>query len=288
MVLIVVIGAGLGWVVRSAQIQRDAVAAIRGHGGFVRYDGEEGSGIYLLGGKLSVPRWLVDTVGVDYFDSVFSVYLRPGGSASDLHEVGCLSRVKQLRLFEPFVTDAGLAELRGLKNLYDLDIGDTDFTCTGRVKRPAAARVTDAGLRHLLGLSTLSYLNLSGTQITDAGLEHLERLNKLEWLCLDDTLITDAGLAQIEELSNLEWLYLRGAQITDAGLVHLRGLTKLRELDIADTRITDAGLVHLTGLTELRSLHLSGTRVSNAGSKDLAQALPRVHFPDDSVPIPPR
>jgi hypothetical protein len=74
MALIVVIGAGLGWVVRSAQIQRDAVAAIRGHGGFVRYDGEERSGIYLLGGKLSVPRWLVDTVGVDYFDSVFSVY----------------------------------------------------------------------------------------------------------------------------------------------------------------------------------------------------------------------
>ena len=146
------------------------MAAIRGHGGFVRYDGEERmSSIYLLDGKLPVPKWLVDAFGVDYFDNVFSVYIGQGGSASDLHEVACLSRVLQLRLFGPFVTDAGLTQLRGLKNLYYLDIGDTDFTCTGRMKRPAAACVTDAGLPHLVALNKLSYLNLSGTRITDAG-----------------------------------------------------------------------------------------------------------------------
>jgi hypothetical protein len=37
-VLVVVVGVGLGWVVRQAHVQRDAVAAIVGAGGAVRYD----------------------------------------------------------------------------------------------------------------------------------------------------------------------------------------------------------------------------------------------------------
>jgi hypothetical protein len=36
-VLVLVIGAGLGWVVRSARIQREAVAAIKSAGGGVTY-----------------------------------------------------------------------------------------------------------------------------------------------------------------------------------------------------------------------------------------------------------
>jgi hypothetical protein len=37
-VLVLVIGAGLGWIVRNAHIQRDAVAAIKSAGGRVYYD----------------------------------------------------------------------------------------------------------------------------------------------------------------------------------------------------------------------------------------------------------
>jgi hypothetical protein len=39
-VLVLVIGAAIGWLVRSAHIQRDAVAAIRAAGGAVKYDWE--------------------------------------------------------------------------------------------------------------------------------------------------------------------------------------------------------------------------------------------------------
>jgi hypothetical protein len=37
-VLVLVIGAGLGWIVRSARMQREAVAAIKNAGGSVSYD----------------------------------------------------------------------------------------------------------------------------------------------------------------------------------------------------------------------------------------------------------
>ena len=59
------------------------------------------------------------------------------------------------------VTDAGLADLRGLSNLQSLDLKET--------------RVTDAGLVHLKGLSNLQSLDLNGTKVTYAGVERLRR-----------------------------------------------------------------------------------------------------------------
>jgi len=67
-VLVLVIGAGLGWMVRTvrdAQIQREAVAAIRNAGGRVTYDWEWTEQGDIPGGKPWAPRWLTDLVGVD-------------------------------------------------------------------------------------------------------------------------------------------------------------------------------------------------------------------------------
>ena len=50
------------------------------------------------------------------------------------------------------VTDAGLRHLTGLSELRRLDLGDT--------------AVADAGLRHLTGLSELRRLDLSRTEVT--------------------------------------------------------------------------------------------------------------------------
>ena len=44
-VLVLVIGAGLGWIVHQAHVQRDAVAAIKNAGGSVKYDWEWTGGI---------------------------------------------------------------------------------------------------------------------------------------------------------------------------------------------------------------------------------------------------
>ncbi len=76
-VLVLVIGGWLGWIVRSARIQREAVAAIKDARGQVWYDWEWSSGEPIPDGKPWAPKFLVDLIGVDYFGHVTVV----GGDA---------------------------------------------------------------------------------------------------------------------------------------------------------------------------------------------------------------
>ncbi len=187
-VLVLLIGAGLGWLVRSAHVQRDVVAAIWRAGGSVFYDSEWNNGKSVPGGKPWAPKWLVGLIGVDYFGHVTSVWLQPAPTDGAIVEIGHLTQLERLQLVQGFVSDGELAHLKGLTNLSNLLLGN----------------VSDAGLAHLKGLTELKGLKLGGTQVTDAGLAHLKGLTKLEVL------------------------QLGAAQVTDAGLAHLKGLTKLR------------------------------------------------------------
>ena len=83
-------------------------------------------------------------------------------------------------------------------------------------------QITDAGLVHLKGLTSLTVLGLFGTQITDAELEHLKGLNSLTYLYLNGTKLSDAGLVHLKGLNSLTYLYLTGTQVTDAGLAEIK------------------------------------------------------------------
>jgi hypothetical protein len=69
-VLVLVIGGWFGWIVRSARLQREAVAAITKAGGTVTYNWEWRNGKSTPGGKPWAPKRLVDLLGVDYFGHV--------------------------------------------------------------------------------------------------------------------------------------------------------------------------------------------------------------------------
>ena len=55
---------------------------------------------------------------------------------------------------------------------------------------PGHIRVTDTGLAHLKGLTNLRELNLSSCEVTDAGLVHRKGLTKLNSLDLWGTQVT--------------------------------------------------------------------------------------------------
>jgi len=173
-VLVLVIGVGLGWmvrVVRTAQIQRDAVAAIKNAGGMVAYDGKTWRGPERKDWEPWSRQWLTDHIGVDYFAHFTDVYLSFSSSTATDAAVGQarhLTRVKLLDLDQSSVSDAGLAHLNGLTKFSSVDLSHT--------------QVTDAGLVHLKGLSNLSVLVLDGPQVSDAGLAHLKGLTKLSGL----------------------------------------------------------------------------------------------------------
>ncbi len=121
-VIVMVIGGWLGWIVRSARIQRDAVAAIENAGGSVSYDWEWNNGKGIPGGTAWAPRWLVDLIGVDYFGHVTDVI--PG-----------MKNLSLLNLMSTKITDAGLAHLKGLTNLREVYLDDTRVTGSGERKR---------------------------------------------------------------------------------------------------------------------------------------------------------
>ena len=166
-VLVLVIGAWLGWIVRSARTQREAVAAIENAGGEVFYDREWTDGNYSPGGKAWGRNCLVILIGVDHFGNVNFVVL--SGSQT--------------------VSDGELAHVGRLPALVSLAVAETNLT--------------DAGLAHLKGLAKLSVLWLHGTRVTDAGLANLKGLSNLRWLVLDDTQITDTGLLQLSGMTKL-------------------------------------------------------------------------------------
>ena len=60
-------------------------------------------------------------------------------------------------------------------------------------------QVTDIGLKHLKGLTSLKWLHLGHTRVTDTGLEHLQGLLSLQRLSLGNTQVTDEGVAEFQK-----------------------------------------------------------------------------------------
>ena len=105
--------------------------------------------------------------------------------------------------------------------------------------------LSDDGLAQVKLLPKVVQLDLKDTQITDAGLANLAALGTLNRLHLEKTKITDAGLEHLKDLGNLEYLNLYGTAVTDAGLEHLKGLKNLKKLYVWQTQVTDDGIAKL-------------------------------------------
>ncbi len=82
-VLVLLVGAWLGWTVRTASIQRDAITAIEKAGGRLFYSWEWKNGKLIPFGKPKWPNWLVRRLGVDYFGHVAIVSLAGMGNSRD-------------------------------------------------------------------------------------------------------------------------------------------------------------------------------------------------------------
>ncbi|MBI3855449.1 MAG: hypothetical protein HY293_07135 [Planctomycetes bacterium] len=161
--------------------------------------------------------------------------------------------------------DSDLDLLTGLTGLTHLDLSDS--------------QISDAGLDRVARLFRLSVLMLSRTRVGDAGLAKLKALGRLQALYLHDTRVTDAGMESVAALHSLESLYLLQTGVTDAGLVWVGQLENLRDLHLSEAA-TDAGLAGLTRLTKLRFLGTRFTKVTPAGIAALKKSLPQLVLPD--------
>ena len=205
LVLVLLIGASLGLLVRSARLQREAVAAITRAGGSVVYQQSWIDKALAAGAKKpGAARWLADQLGIDFYTRVIYASGSPHAGDAELTHIGRLTSLQRLWLAGSECTDSGLANLQSLSQLETLDLGST--------------KITNAGLAHLSGLTGLSELDLSHTGITGKGLAHLDRMKHLHILNLEGCQIDDAGLASLAVLTNLEGLTLSGCLIGNEGL----------------------------------------------------------------------
>lgn len=104
----------------------------------------------------------------------------------------------------------------------------------------ARTKVTDAGLKNLAGFKNLTELHLENTGITDAGLDHLKGLTSLEYLNLYNTKVTDAGIQKLTSLTKLKALYLWQTGVTKAGIAQLKGKLPAAQVNMGWTAEDDA------------------------------------------------
>jgi Leucine-rich repeat (LRR) protein len=158
------------------------------------------------------------------------IFTAPNVTDTGIGHIAKMKDVERLDLHEVAITDISLVHIASMTSIKTVDMGSL-----------ASLKITDAGLKHLQGKTSLIGLGIDGSSVTDAGLVHLVKLKNLQELGLGSTAVSDAGLATLSGLTNLEYLNLRGTKVTDVGLEQLKGLTHLSRLELTGTAVTPAG-----------------------------------------------
>jgi hypothetical protein len=171
---------------------------------------------------------------------------------TDLRKLLHLPYLTHLDLSLTRITDQGMQEIRTLPGIVDLNLYYAEY-------------VTDEGLAAIKGWRKLKRLNVHGTKISDTSLEHIGGITTLEELNIGSAMITDVGLERLTSMPRLLKLTMGGNKLGDAGLQALRQMPALTYLDLNGRQGTDANVwaiamsdsgldavLSLKGLRELR------------------------------------
>ena len=179
-------------------------------------------------------------------------------SDTDLRRLVQLPYLTYLDLSLTRITDQGMQELKNLSGITDLNLYYAEY-------------VTDEGMAAIKGWKKLKRLNVHGAKFSDTTLEHISGIATLESLNIGSGMVTDIGLERLTTLPNLKELTVGGNKLTDAGLQALRQMPALTYLDLGGRQGTDAniwairmsdfGLDAILSLKNLRELRFACTSV---------------------------
>ena len=188
-----------------------------------------------------------------------------------------------------FITDAGVANLMGLKNLRHIHLVD-------------CLRVYDNGLKPCANMRQLSVVNLTDCiRLTDGGIKYILESPSAHYLkellltnCIrvgDQTVqkiisscpgltylslaycenVTDVGIAMLARHNSLHMLDISGCPINDSGAGSLKQAQNLRYLSIAECNLlSDIGIERMSKMENLSYLDISFcTNISDYGMKML-------------------
>jgi hypothetical protein len=156
--------------------------------------------------------------------------------AAFFEHVGHITTLESLNIISTRFNDDLMPNIATLTNLKALR-----FTNNGKL--------TDAGMEQLAGLKNLEVFSFVGTAITGKAYAKFEGFTKLVMVSHRGSSINDDGLKELcDHLPNLESLSLAHAKFTDAGATNLAKLTKLKGLELGTPNATPKALVNITKL----------------------------------------
>lgn len=224
--------------------------------------------------------------------------------AAFFEHLGHITTLESLNVISTQFNDAWMPHIAKLTNLKTLR-----FTNNGKL--------TDAGMEQLAGLKNLENFSFVGTQITGMAYAKFDGFTKLVKVSHRGSSINDEGLKQLcDHLPNLENISLAHAKFTDAGAPNLAKLTKLKGLELGAAKATPQALTNIAKLpleylqlgegfeapeciplikdmTTLKRLTLTNAeKFSDAKLKSVAELtqlehveLGKVPFPDERIPL---
>jgi Leucine-rich repeat (LRR) protein len=149
-------------------------------------------------------------------------------------------------------TKLSLKDLKGVTSLSDLDVDIAAATTVTHLNL-GGTQITD--ITPIAGLTGITALYLGNTQITD--ITPIASMTGITTLILDNTPISDitpiAGMAGITTLS------LSNTQITD--ITPIAGMTRITTLYLDNTPITD--IAHIAGMAGITTLYLDNTTITD-------------------------
>ncbi len=156
--------------------------------------------------------------------------------AAFFEHLGNITSLESVNIIATKANDEWIAPLGKLTNLKTLR-----FTNNGKL--------TDAGMEQLAGLKNLETFSFVGTAITGRAYAKCDGWIHVTKVSHRGSSIDDEGLKQLcEHLPNLESISLAHAKFTDAGAVHFEKLTKLKGLEIGAHDATPKTLHHIAKL----------------------------------------
>jgi Leucine-rich repeat (LRR) protein len=160
----------------------------------------------------------------------------------------------------------GLTHLKNLE-LYDMKIGNNHaaFRSIGTFDNleylGLPFNTQDGHVKWIRGLSNLTFLNASGTQIEGPGLADIIGLPQLTMLDLRSTNLKEGSLSYLSKCRVLQTLMLSETPIRDADVVNLVRIPQLANLTLHKTAITDEALTSLRQIKHLKSISLYDTAI---------------------------
>ena len=171
--------------------------------------------------KLPVPKFAVESLGIDYFSSVEMIHL-DSKNAKDLLNLAGLSSLKHLE-----VADAGVTDL---SPLYDI---------SATLEHLSISRNPISDITPIENLKNLKRFYAYETEIKN--LDALKNLKSLESVILNDTKIDD--LTPLEHHPRIEYLDISNTPVSD--LTPLKSIKTLTDLILRRTPVSDTEISEL-------------------------------------------